>query len=70
MPRIIDNPPRELIKKWGELAYVSDGERQRILNLPFGEFKPERERLKKEIKEAKKNKKVDDYASVHRRPQS
>lgn len=47
---------KSIVKKWGPLAYVSDAERQRIMNLPFGEFKPAIKILERQIKEMQKNK--------------
>jgi hypothetical protein len=55
MSRIMLDPDKDTLSKWGELAYVTETERRRILALPFRQFTPEIERLKKEIRIAKKN---------------
>jgi hypothetical protein len=39
-------------QRWGVLAHVSPEERERILALPFGQFRPEVARLEKEVKKA------------------
>lgn len=65
MPRIIENPDSGLVAKWGPLGYVIEKERERILGLPYGQFHPEIERLKREIKDMKKKKKSSE--SEHRR---
>jgi len=49
MVNIILNPPRDEINKFGPLAYVSKEERDRILAVPFGQFKPSIKRLEKAI---------------------
>lgn len=51
---IIENPPEDVKKKWGPLAYVSEAERHQILNGPFGSFKPAVKRIEKEIKAMEK----------------
>lgn len=58
MTRIIENPDPALVAKWGPLAYVSEEERQAILNLPFGCFKPAIKRLEKTLKEMEKQRKA------------
>lgn len=57
MSRIIESPPPELKAKYGPLAHVTEEERQRIWNLPYGCFWPEVRRLEKEIAELRKQKK-------------
>lgn len=52
--RLIENPDPEKLRIWGTLAYVSDGERKRILALPFGQFKPEIKKLEKQVKDMQK----------------
>lgn len=54
---LIEKPDMTMIKKWGELVYVSDEERKRILELPYGLFKPACKRLKQQIAEMKKQQK-------------
>lgn len=64
----IQDPDPEMLRKWGPLAYVSDQERDRLLSLPFGQFKPNIKSLEKEIKEIKKRKKQNqsEYKSMRR----
>ncbi len=50
---IIKHPERESIKKWGVLAHVEDAERQRILEVPYGQFQREIKILEKEVDLAK-----------------
>lgn len=38
--KLIANPRKADIALWGPLAYVSRETRERILALPFGQFKP------------------------------
>lgn len=56
--RINLKPAPELVKKYGALAYISQQERQSILNAPYGRFKPFIKQLEKEIKFAKKHPQV------------
>ncbi len=69
---ILSNPDPIKVMKWGPLGHISDEEREKILNLPFGEFKPAVERLEKQLKEiAKKDKarqKESQFKQIHRRP--
>lgn len=46
---IIKHPSREMLDKWGILAHVDDRERQRILDVPHGQFRGEIARLTKEV---------------------
>lgn len=69
MIRIIGNPDPDLRGKWGPLAYVSEVERQRILALPSGMFKPEIKRLEKEIGDMKKRaKEQNQYKLMRKKP--
>lgn len=45
------------LKSWGALAWVPESERNRILNVPFGQFKNEIKNLEREIREYKKKNK-------------
>ena len=54
---IIKEPSIEERRKWGLLAHVSKEERERVLGLSHGKFKPEMKQLEREIKEAKYPKK-------------
>ncbi len=54
------SPEKGLIEKWGPLAYVDEIDRQCILGLPFGRFKPAVKSLEKQINlELKKKKETD-----------
>ncbi len=55
---IIENPDPNLKAKWGPLAHVTESERQAILGLPFGQFKPAVQRLEKQIKDMEKKRKL------------
>lgn len=46
---IIKNPSREDFLKWGILSHVEKQERERILALPHGQFKPAIKSLEKEV---------------------
>lgn len=50
----VPHPPKEIVLKFGELAYVTHDERQKILALPYGQFHPACEYLRKRIKLLKK----------------
>jgi hypothetical protein len=52
----------------GPLAYVTEAERQAVLSLPFGCFKPAVQRLEKQIKEMEKRKrqKESELKRIHR----
>lgn len=69
---IIENPDPVLKAKWGTLAHVDEKERNRILNLPFGQFKPKVKALEKEIKDlakvAKAKQKEATLRAIHRKP--
>lgn len=54
---LIIDPDPVLKSKWGPLAHVNEFERDRILNLPFGQFKPAIKLLEKQIKEFEKKRK-------------
>lgn len=54
---IVENPPRELIIKWGPLAYVDEKERTTILRYSAEQRKKECKRIEKAIAEMKKRKK-------------
>jgi hypothetical protein len=56
--RILEKPDPAMIAKWGPLGHVSDEERQRILDLPSGLFKPAVKQLEKTIAEMKKKAKA------------
>ena len=43
------HPPKELLDKWGILAYVDAEERARILGLPHGETPKAIKRLEREV---------------------
>ncbi len=57
MSRIILSPTPERIKIWGILAHVDDSERNRILNVDFGNFQREIKLLERELAYARKKKK-------------
>lgn len=69
---IIEHPDPVLKAKWGPLSHVSAEERKRILELPFGKFKPTVAMIESELKDLKKkNKKKskdNSYQQVHRKP--
>lgn len=65
---MIENPDLEIIKRWGPLAYVDERERQSILNLPFGMFKPRVKQLETAIKNMKKRKQESGYKELKRHP--
>ena len=48
------DPPREEIRRWGVLAYVSPAERTRIMALPAGQAKFHIRALEREVAERKK----------------
>lgn len=70
--RIIECSPPELKAKWGPLAHVTEAQRNCILNLPYGLFKPAVKDLEKQIKalekKAKAAMKESAYRTNHRHP--
>jgi hypothetical protein len=51
--KLILHPARDEIAKWGILAHVDVMERNRILNMSFGQFQKEKKILTKEVDLAK-----------------
>lgn len=70
MATIIENPDPELKAKWGPLAHVSELDRNHILNLPFGGFKPAVKNIEEQLKEIGKKKKrqESDLKRLHKHP--
>lgn len=68
MTTLIENPDPELKRIWGPLAHVSEEERKRILNLGFGQFKPEVKSIEKALKDLakKKGQQETTYKKLHR----
>lgn len=71
---LIENPARELVERWGTLAYVSEKDREHIMKVSHGRFKPIIEELEKRIKTmkrerdriAKEKKKVENRQAEYR----
>ena len=67
--RIIDNPSFEDKRRWGPLAYLSQEDRQKVLDLPSGQFKPKVKALEKAIREKKKQAKASaEYWAQRKKP--
>lgn len=62
---LILNPDPVLKAKWGPLAHVDEQERNRILGLPFGCFKPAVAQIEKSLKEIAKE---SEFKRIHRMP--
>lgn len=54
---IVLNPPVEMIKKWGPLAYVDDSERKQILTFSLEGRKKSVKRIEKTVAAMKNQKK-------------